>query len=67
MRLIFRFVLPGVIRKQFNKYQDFNQNYNQSHAQEEQEKGVKVDYVPENNPSQGNGVGDYIDFEELKE
>ncbi len=60
--VFFRYLLPFFIRRQFRKYSQ--------EPKQKKKKGVNIDYVPEgynDSESTSDGVGEYVDFEDLTE
>jgi len=76
-KLVFRYLLPMVVRNQFDKMaggfnngqNPFEQFQKQNQAQNEsEEKVISVKKAPnEEENKKMNGAGDYIEFEEVKE
>jgi len=72
-KLVFRYILPRVVKNQFEKMAGgFNNGQNPFEQYQQQEKSdekvISVKNAPEENENSiSNNAGDYIEFEDVKE
>ena len=65
LRIIFRQILPSFVKKQFKKMAD-EANNNNGKAYK-QEGTITIDHAPEKSKLPDNNLGEYVDFEDIKE
>lgn len=67
IKLIVRYLFPFLLVRFINRMQNKMGGF-QSHTDNSSREGeVKVKYNPESNPKSNNDLGEYIDFEEVKD
>lgn len=67
LRLVLRYLVPFLLARFVNRMQNRMSGFDQKDNPPQQEGEVKVKFTPKDSPKSDPKVGEYIDFEEIKD